>query len=53
MVEWEIQQIGTKPFSIQQFANDTAGLLDALKIRKADVLGFSLGSLVLNDLQFD
>jgi len=25
---------GTKPFSIQQFANDTAGLLDSLKIKK-------------------
>ena len=29
---------GTKPFSMIQFANDTAGLLDALKIQKADVL---------------
>ena len=37
---------GTKPFSIQQLANDTAGLLDALKIRKVDVLGYSLGSFV-------
>ena len=42
---------GTKPFSIQQLANDTAGLLDALKIQKADVLGYSLGSFVLNNLQ--
>ena len=25
---------GTKPFSIIQFANDTAGLLDALKVQK-------------------
>jgi len=33
---------GTKSFSIQQFANDTVGLLDALKIQKADVLGFSM-----------
>jgi hypothetical protein len=33
---------GSKPFSIQQLANDTAGLLDALKIRKVDVLGYSL-----------
>ena len=41
---------GTKPFSIQQFANDTAGLLDALKIQKADVLGFSLGSFVAQQL---
>jgi pimeloyl-ACP methyl ester carboxylesterase len=26
--------------------NDTAGLLDALKMRKADVLGYSMGSFV-------
>jgi hypothetical protein len=32
---------GTKEFSINQFANDTAGLLDALKIEKADILGSS------------
>ena len=41
---------GTKPFSIQQFAIDTAGLLDALKIQKADVLGFSMGSFVAQQL---
>jgi pimeloyl-ACP methyl ester carboxylesterase len=41
---------GTKSFSIQQLANDTAGLLDALKIRKTDVLGYSLGSFVAQQL---
>jgi pimeloyl-ACP methyl ester carboxylesterase len=41
---------GTKPFSIVQFANDTAGLLDALKIQKADVLGFSMGSFIAQEL---
>jgi alpha/beta hydrolase fold len=41
---------GTKPFSIQQLANDTAGLLDALKIQKADVLGYSLGATVAQQL---
>jgi pimeloyl-ACP methyl ester carboxylesterase len=41
---------GTKPFSIQQFANDTAGLLDFLKIQKADVLGYSMGSFVAEQL---
>jgi hypothetical protein len=41
---------GTKPFSFQQLANDTAGLLDALKIEKADVLGYSLGSFVAQQL---
>lgn len=42
--------LGTKAFSIPQFANDTAGLLDALKIQKADVLAFSMGSFVAQDL---
>ena len=41
---------GNRPFSIQQFANDTAGLLDALKIQKADVLGYSLGSFMAQQL---
>ena len=41
---------GTKPFSIIQFANDTAGLLDALKIQKADILGFSMGTLNSEEL---
>jgi pimeloyl-ACP methyl ester carboxylesterase len=41
---------GSKPFSIQQLANDTAGLLDALKIQKVDVLGYSLGSFVAQQL---
>jgi len=42
--------VGTKPFSIEQFANDTAGLLDALQVEKADVLGASLGSFVAQEL---
>jgi hypothetical protein len=41
---------GNRPLSIQQFANDTAGLLDALKIQKADVLGYSLGSFIAQQL---
>src|SRR5215208_4289020 len=45
--------VGTKPFSIEQFANDTAGLLDALHIEKADVLGYSLGSLVAQELSLN
>jgi alpha/beta hydrolase fold len=39
-----------KNFSISQYANDTAGLLDALAIQKADVLGYSLGSLIAQEL---
>src|SRR6478672_12836417 len=41
---------GTKPFSIIQFANDTAGLLDALKLQKADILGFSMGTFIAQQL---
>ena len=41
---------GDKPFSIVQFANDTAGLLDTLKIQKADVLGFSMASFIAQEL---
>jgi pimeloyl-ACP methyl ester carboxylesterase len=41
---------GTKEFSISQFTNDTAGLLEALKIEKADVLGWSMGSFIAQEL---
>jgi pimeloyl-ACP methyl ester carboxylesterase len=43
---------GTRPFSITQFANYTAGLLSDLQIHKANVLGFSVGSLVAQELTF-
>ena len=35
--------VGSKPYTYPQLANDTAGLLDALKLPKADVMGYSLG----------
>jgi pimeloyl-ACP methyl ester carboxylesterase len=41
---------GTKEFSISQFANDTSGLLDALSIDKADILGWSMGSFIAQEL---
>ena len=41
---------GTKEFSISQFANDTVSLLEALKIDKADVLGWSMGSFIAQEL---
>ena len=41
---------GTKEFSINQFANDTIGLLDALRIEKADILGSSMGSFIAQEL---
>jgi pimeloyl-ACP methyl ester carboxylesterase len=39
-----------KGFPIGLLANDTAGLLDALKIRKADVLAWSMGGAVAQEL---
>jgi len=38
---------GSKPFSIQQLANDTNGLLEALRIQKTNVLRYSFGSLLV------
>lgn len=37
-------------FSIAQFADDTAGLMAALGIEKADILGWSMGSFVAQEL---
>src|SRR5918995_504793 len=42
--------IGTREFSISQFANDTAGFLDAMKIDKANILGHSMGSFIAQEL---
>jgi pimeloyl-ACP methyl ester carboxylesterase len=41
---------GTNPFSIEQFADDTAGLLKALGISKAHILGFSMGTNIAQEL---
>ena len=42
--------LGTENFSINQFAKDTAGFLDALNMEKADILGFSMGSFIAQEL---
>jgi pimeloyl-ACP methyl ester carboxylesterase len=34
----------SKPYTIQLLANDTAGLMDALKIQQADAFGYSMGA---------
>lgn len=41
---------GTKEFSIEQFSEDTSGLMDALGIQQAHVLGWSMGSLIAQEL---
>ena len=39
-----------KVYSIGLFANDTARLLEELKISKADVLGWSMGGAIAQEL---
>jgi pimeloyl-ACP methyl ester carboxylesterase len=41
---------GTKEYSIRQLADDAAGLLDALNIEKADVLGWSMGAYIAEEM---
>jgi pimeloyl-ACP methyl ester carboxylesterase len=41
---------GEKRFSIGLFANDTAGLLEALNIKKANVLAWSMGGRIAQEL---
>ena len=39
-----------KEFTMELFANDTAGLLDALNISRAHVLGWSMGTFIAQEL---
>ena len=39
-----------REFSIRLFADDTAGLMDALSIKKANVLGWSMGTYIAQEL---
>lgn len=41
---------GEKVFSIPQFADDTIGVLNALQIEKAHVLGWSMGSYIAQEM---
>lgn len=44
---------GTKEFSIQQFAKDTAGFIRAMGYEQTDLLGFSMGSRISAQLTID
>jgi pimeloyl-ACP methyl ester carboxylesterase len=41
---------GNKEFSIKQFAQDTSGLMDALRIKKADLMGWSMGGMIAQEV---
>jgi pimeloyl-ACP methyl ester carboxylesterase len=41
---------GIKNFSIPQFAQDTVGLINALHLNKPDVMGFSMGGFIAQEV---
>jgi pimeloyl-ACP methyl ester carboxylesterase len=41
---------GNKEFTIEQFADDTYGLMKALNIEKVNILGWSMGSYIAQEL---
>jgi len=45
--------VGSKNFTIEQFATDSAGLLNTLKINKSNVLGYSMGGMIAQQLTLD
>ena len=45
--------VNDEVFSYKLFANDVVGLLDALKVEKANVLGYSLGSTMTQELLYE
>jgi pimeloyl-ACP methyl ester carboxylesterase len=44
---------GTKPFTIEQFADDTAAFMAQMGYKRAKVLGFSMGSRIALQLTID
>lgn len=43
-------EAGQRAFTIEQFADDTVGLMDALGIRQAHVLGWSMGAMIAEEV---
>lgn len=43
-------EAGQRLFSIEQFADDTVGLMDALDIRQAHIFGWSMGALIAEEV---
>lgn len=43
-------ETGRRPFSIEQFADDTVALMDALDIQQAHMLGWSMGALMAEEV---
>lgn len=41
---------GSKQFSIQQFADDTSRIMEALEIKKADIMGWSMGGMIAQEV---
>ena len=41
---------GYKNFNVNQFAQDTIGLMNALHINKTDIMGFSMGGYIAQDI---
>lgn len=41
---------GNKQYSIRQFADDTSRLMEALKIKKADIIGWSMGGMIAQEV---
>ena len=42
--------VNDEPFTFNLFADDVIGLMDALKVKKVNVLGFSMGSTITQEL---
>jgi pimeloyl-ACP methyl ester carboxylesterase len=42
--------LSNKEYTIRLFADDTAGLMDALKISKAHICGYSMGGMIAQEL---